>query len=62
EGMRFFHSSGFVHRDLKCNNILFHCPPGSGRVYAKIGDFGLAVKENKISQESNFVGTTPYMV
>ncbi|KAA6373893.1 MAG: hypothetical protein EZS28_030579, partial [Streblomastix strix] len=29
EGMRAFHSSGLVHRDIKCDNILLHSPPGS---------------------------------
>ncbi|KAA6365504.1 MAG: hypothetical protein EZS28_038969, partial [Streblomastix strix] len=44
EGLRVFHSAGLVHRDIKCDNILLHCPPGSGRVYAKISDFGFAKK------------------
>ncbi|KAA6360285.1 MAG: hypothetical protein EZS28_044188, partial [Streblomastix strix] len=42
EGMRAFHSSGLVHRDIKCDNILLHSPPGSGRVHVKISDFGFA--------------------
>ncbi|KAA6353651.1 MAG: hypothetical protein EZS28_050822, partial [Streblomastix strix] len=42
EGMRTFHSSGLVHRDIKCDNILLHSPPGYGRVHAKISDFGFA--------------------
>ncbi|KAA6387299.1 MAG: hypothetical protein EZS28_017175 [Streblomastix strix] len=46
EGMRVFHIAGLIHRDIKCDNILLHCPPGSGRVHAKISDFGFAKKEN----------------
>ncbi|KAA6396351.1 MAG: hypothetical protein EZS28_008124 [Streblomastix strix] len=46
EGIRFFHSSGLAHRDIKCDNILLHSPPGSGRVYVKIADFGLSRKDN----------------
>ncbi|KAA6374871.1 MAG: hypothetical protein EZS28_029603 [Streblomastix strix] len=39
EGLRVFHETGLVHRDIKCDNILLHCPPGTGRVHAKISDF-----------------------
>ncbi|KAA6398525.1 MAG: putative Protein kinase domain containing protein [Streblomastix strix] len=41
EGLRLIHSKGLVHRDIKCENILLHCPFGSNRVIVKIADFGL---------------------
>ncbi|KAA6377688.1 MAG: hypothetical protein EZS28_026786 [Streblomastix strix] len=61
EGMRAFHSAGFVHRDIKCDNILLHSPPGSGRVYAKISDFGFAKKVDLDNQQTYLAGTIPYM-
>ncbi|KAA6370852.1 MAG: putative protein kinase [Streblomastix strix] len=61
EGIRFFHAAGLVHRDIKCDNILLHSPPGSGRVYAKIADFGLAKKEEQTGGRIYIAGTLPYM-
>ncbi|KAA6398762.1 MAG: putative CAMK family protein kinase [Streblomastix strix] len=61
EGMRAFHSADFVHRDIKCDNILLHSPPGSGRVYAKISDFGFAKKVDLINEQTYFAGTLPFM-
>ncbi|KAA6372802.1 MAG: putative ADNP homeobox protein 2 [Streblomastix strix] len=60
EGMRAFHSSGFIHRDIKCDNILLHSPPGSGRVYAKISDFGFAKKDDQIGGQTYLKGTVPF--
>ncbi|KAA6384829.1 MAG: putative Serine/threonine-protein kinase/endoribonuclease ire-1 [Streblomastix strix] len=61
EGMRVFHSIGLVHRDIKCDNILLHSPPGSGRVYAKISDFGFAKKVDLNNQQTYLAGTIPFM-
>ncbi|KAA6398469.1 MAG: hypothetical protein EZS28_006007 [Streblomastix strix] len=61
EGMRAFHSSGFVHRDIKCDNILMNSPPGTGRVHVKISDFGLSKKEDLESKFTYAAGTLPYM-
>ncbi|KAA6390266.1 MAG: putative Serine/threonine-protein kinase ATG1a, partial [Streblomastix strix] len=61
EGMRLFHGTGQVHRDIKCDNILLHCPNGSGLVYAKISDFGFAKKEDLIHEQTYHAGTLPYM-
>ncbi|KAA6370760.1 MAG: putative cytochrome P450, partial [Streblomastix strix] len=41
EGLKFIHAKGLVHRDIRGENILMHCPPGSQRVIIKIADFGL---------------------
>ncbi|KAA6374371.1 MAG: hypothetical protein EZS28_030101 [Streblomastix strix] len=50
EGMRAFHSTGLVHR-----------PPGSGRVHAKISDFGFAKKEDLLNDQTYLAGTIPFM-
>ncbi|KAA6377856.1 MAG: putative protein kinase [Streblomastix strix] len=59
--MRIFHETGLVHRDIKCDNILLHCSPGTGRVYAKISDFGFAKKVDQIHEQTYFAGTLPFM-
>ncbi|KAA6387335.1 MAG: putative serine/threonine protein kinase [Streblomastix strix] len=61
EGMRVFHETGLVHRDIKCDNILLHSPPGSGRVYAKISDFGFAKKVDLNNKQTYLAGTIPFM-
>ncbi|KAA6374581.1 MAG: putative AGC family protein kinase [Streblomastix strix] len=61
EGMRVFHNAKLVHRDIKCENILLHSPPESGRVHIKIADLGFAKKEDLTKEENSVAGTTPYM-
>ncbi|KAA6398274.1 MAG: putative CAMK family protein kinase, partial [Streblomastix strix] len=61
EGMRVLHKTGLVHRDIKCDNILLHCPPGTRLVYAKISDFGFAKKEDSQHEQTYFAGTLPFM-
>ncbi|KAA6398290.1 MAG: hypothetical protein EZS28_006184 [Streblomastix strix] len=56
EGMRSFHSVGLVHRDIKCDNILLHSPPGSGRVHVKISDFGFAKKVDLNNEQTYLAG------
>ncbi|KAA6379639.1 MAG: hypothetical protein EZS28_024835 [Streblomastix strix] len=62
KGLSVFHAAGLVHHDIKCSNILMHCPLGSGRVHAKISDFGLAnKKEDTINEQTYVVGTLLHM-
>ncbi|KAA6394168.1 MAG: putative Serine/threonine-protein kinase/endoribonuclease ire-1 [Streblomastix strix] len=59
-GVQTFHQFGFIHRDIKCDNILLNSPPGSGRVHIKISDFGLLMKESQIMEKKQ-AGTFLYM-
>ncbi|KAA6394032.1 MAG: putative serine/threonine protein kinase [Streblomastix strix] len=61
EGMRYFHATGMVHRDIKCDNILMHNPTGSNRVNVKISDFGFAKKVDLINEQTYLAGTIPFM-
>ncbi|KAA6366160.1 MAG: hypothetical protein EZS28_038313 [Streblomastix strix] len=60
-GIFTFHDSGLIHRDIKCDNILLHSPPGSGRVHAKISDFSFAKLEDLTHEQTYTAGTFPYM-
>ncbi|KAA6364992.1 MAG: hypothetical protein EZS28_039481 [Streblomastix strix] len=57
KGLSVFHAAGLVHHDIKCSNILMHCPLGSGRVHAKISDFGLAYKKDVVDDRIQIAGT-----
>ncbi|KAA6393926.1 MAG: hypothetical protein EZS28_010547 [Streblomastix strix] len=61
EGMRIFHEAGFIHRDIKCDNILLHSPPNTGLVHAKISDLGFAKEEDQTNEQTYLAGTLPYM-
>ncbi|KAA6399867.1 MAG: putative serine/threonine protein kinase [Streblomastix strix] len=50
EGLKLIHAKGLVHRDIRGENILMHCPPGSQRVIVKIADFGLVKIQNLIQR------------
>ncbi|EFJ51656.1 hypothetical protein VOLCADRAFT_116305 [Volvox carteri f. nagariensis] len=43
-GMTYLHSANIVHADLKAANVLLKQQPGSGRLQAKVGDFGLSFR------------------
>ncbi|KAA6380010.1 MAG: putative protein kinase [Streblomastix strix] len=61
DGIRIFHDIGLVHRDIKCDNIFMHSPPGSGRVHVKISDFGFAKKVDLTNKQTYHAGTLPFM-
>ncbi|KAA6390299.1 MAG: hypothetical protein EZS28_014175 [Streblomastix strix] len=61
EGIRVFHTTGLIHRDIKCDNILLHRPPGQRYVHAKISDFGLTKQEDVKSVKNYHKGTLYYM-
>ncbi|KAA6376196.1 MAG: hypothetical protein EZS28_028278 [Streblomastix strix] len=57
------HEKGLIHRDIKEENIFLHTPPGSGRVYIKIADFGLVKVQKRINESTlvSVAGTYPYL-
>lgn len=62
EGLEFIHNKGFVHRDLKPDNILFD----ENRANAKIADFGVAKNFQKAGLSGftitgTSIGTRPFM-
>ncbi|KAA6358174.1 MAG: hypothetical protein EZS28_046299, partial [Streblomastix strix] len=62
EGLRIIHESGFIHRDIKGQNILMHSPVGSGRIILKLADFGLVkVQQQDHLFEMSTKGTLPNM-
>lgn len=55
--LHIIHKSGYIHRDLKLENILFDSKTGT----VKITDLGLAIEYEKISPKETPVGTLLYM-
>jgi serine/threonine protein kinase len=52
-GIKVIHDKDVIHRDLKPANILLHF--NKEKLILKIGDFGLAVKENLCKTVRGFV-------
>ncbi|GLC44203.1 hypothetical protein PLESTB_000752900 [Pleodorina starrii] len=43
-GMAYLHSANIIHADLKAANVLLKQQPGSGKLQAKVADFGLSFR------------------
>jgi serine/threonine protein kinase/formylglycine-generating enzyme required for sulfatase activity len=56
KAVAYAHSQGIVHRDLKPSNILID---QQGKPY--VADFGLAIHDSEIRNESAYAGTPAYM-
>lgn len=59
KGVEFIHGNGFVHCDIKLDNILL--VNENGKENAKIADFGLAKRANLINTRYEVRGTPMYM-
>jgi p21-activated kinase 1 len=55
EGLRYLHSNGVIHRDIKSDNVLF-----STQGDVKLTDFGFSGHINDISANRTSVIGTPY--
>lgn len=56
-GVSYMHKAGYIHRDLKLNNILL-----DDKMQVKIGDFGLAISiADSKTKHKSICGTTNYL-
>ncbi len=58
-GLEYIHRKGIIHRDIKPENLIF-----DEKGYLRISDFGIAIRNDKISEKDKFSdksGTPGYM-
>lgn len=60
-GLQFMHKSGMMHLDLKEQNVLLFVDKQTGRVRAKLADFGLSLMSDAPSRLGELRGTLIYM-
>jgi serine/threonine protein kinase len=66
QAVAYIHRRGVVHRDLKPSNILLDYDEGSGRVYVRLIDFGIATKQGAaatapLTKAGHEIGTIAYL-
>jgi serine/threonine protein kinase len=63
-GLNEFHKRGYLHNDLKAENIIVCLPSNNDTEYPllKFIDFGLSDKEEIISNKTTYDGTLEYSV
>ena len=64
QALKHIHSKGYVHRDLKLENIMLKSPPERSKIHDKIVkviDFGLCVSKDYAIRDKSPIGSVPYM-
>lgn len=59
--VEFMHSIGYVHRDIKCENIFITYDERLKRMVLKLGDFGFSMMASNTCKDHDIVGSLHYM-